>query len=44
MYIFKELVSMGIGHYTDLEGELIEFRDNLVADQLLFDHSNMFSC
>ena len=30
-YIVKELVSMGIGHYADLEGDLIEFNDNLVT-------------
>ena len=33
MYILKELVSMGIGHYADLDGELIEFKNNLVVKQ-----------
>ena len=40
----KELVSMGIGHYADLEGDLIEFRDNLVTTYTQFDHANLFAC
>ena len=44
MYILKELVSMGIGHYTDLDGELIEFKNNLVVKQKKLDHDNLFNC
>ena len=44
MYILRELVSMGIGHYADLDGELIEFKENLVADHLQLDHCNIFNC
>ena len=44
MYITKELVSMGIGHYADLDGELIEYRDNLVTDYLQFSYDNLFNC
>ena len=44
MYTWKELVSIGIGHYADLDGELIEYKDNLVVDYQLFDNSNMFNC
>ena len=44
MYILKELVSMGVGHYADLYGELIEFKENLVVDHLQFDYSNLFAC
>ena len=35
---------MGIGHYADLEGELIEFINNLVVKQKNMDYSNMFAC
>ena len=35
---------MGIGYYADLEGELIEYKDNLVIGHLQLDYCNMFNC
>ena len=44
MYILKELISLGIWHYADLDGELIEFKNNLVVKQKKLDHCNIFNC